>query len=64
MHVVALQVPTKVSRLIAKWPVKSPAPKITTDAAGTITIPAVAFTSTASQAVLAMKSWDSGAIAT
>ena len=47
-HVGPSIVPTKVSSLIARWPTKSPAPKVTVDAAGTMTIPAVAFTSTAS----------------
>ena len=59
-HVGPSVVPTKVSSLIARWPATSPASKVTIDAAGTMTIPAVAFTSTASQAVEAMKSFDSG----
>jgi hypothetical protein len=59
-HVGPSVVPTKVSSLIAKWPVKSPALKITTDAAGTMAIPAVAFASTTSQAVEAMKSFGNG----
>jgi hypothetical protein len=37
-------VPTKVDALIAKWNASVPPSKVTTDAAGTITIPAPAFT--------------------
>jgi hypothetical protein len=36
-------VPTKVDALIAKWNTPSAPPKVTTDAAGTINIPAAAF---------------------
>ena len=59
-HVGPSVVPTKVNALIAKWPLKSPAAKVTTGPDGTMTIPAVAFTSTTSTAVKAMKSVGSG----
>ena len=39
-------VPTKVAALIAKWNTPAPAPKVTTDANGKITIPAAAFVNT------------------
>ena len=56
-HVGPSVVPTKVGALIAKWPVESPPPKITTDSAGTVTIPAGAFASTTSTAIEVMKSF-------
>jgi len=58
-HVGPSVVPTKVNSLIAKWLVKSPA-KITTDAAGTMAIPAVAYTSTASLKIESMHSFGNG----
>ena len=59
-HVGPSVVPTKVGALIAKWPGKLPAPKITTGVDGTMTIPAAAFASTASKAVEVMKSFGGG----
>lgn len=54
-------VPTKVAALIARWNTTVPTPTITTDAAGTITIPAVAFTFKSVNATLFIyKSYDAG----
>lgn len=52
-------VPTKVEALIAAWPAKWPAPKITTDSNGTILIPGAAFSYVNRSAAFAsMKSFD------
>ena len=48
-------VPTKVEALLAKWPVKLPTPNVTTAADGSITIPAVAFTSKNKSAALTVR---------
>ena len=52
-------VATKVAALVAAWPEKWPAPNVTTDGNGTITIPATAFSyANRSAALSAMKSFD------
>ena len=54
-------IPTQVNALIAKWSASSPPPQVTTDAEGTITIPAAAFsndTGLTTANVAIMKSFD------
>lgn len=54
-------VPTKVEKLIERWPKKLPTPKITVGPDGSITVPAAAYTyKKRSASITIMKSFDDG----